>query len=95
VARLVVICRSDPSSAIAAALEGWDYPISREALAILDLFDLTVAANSDPKKPRPAPHSGRPYKPDDKTRQRFGDTGGRSRDEVVAILNGLGHNLPV
>lgn len=95
VARLVVILRSDPSSAIAAALEGWDYPISREALLIADLYDLTVLANSDSKKGRPKPHPGRPFKSDDHRERKYGDTGGRTRAEVVEILNALGHSLPV
>ncbi|WP_051549262.1 hypothetical protein [Nocardioides sp. URHA0032] len=95
VARLAVILRRDPSSAVAAALEGWDYPISREALAILDLYDLTMAANNDSKKGRPKPHGGRPWPLDNKQERRWGNTGGRSREEVVAILNALGHSLPV
>ena len=94
-ARLVVILRADPSSAIASALEGWDYPISREALAILDLYDVTVLANSDTKKGRPKPHGGRPFKLNDRQERKFGDTGGRTRAEVAEILNRLGHNIPV
>lgn len=95
IARLAVILRRDPSSAVAAALEGWDYPISREALAILDLYDLTMAANSDGKKGTPKPHGGRPWPLDNKQERRWGNTGGRSREEVVAILNAHGHSLPV
>ena len=95
VARLVVILRADPSSAIAAALEGWDFPISREALAIYDLYDLTVLANSDTKKGKPKPRPGRPFPMTDRQERKWGNTGGRTREEVVAILNGLGHNLPV
>lgn len=95
VARLVVILRADPSSAIAAALEGWEFPISREALAIYDLYDLTVIANSDTKKGKPKPRPGRPFPMNDRQERKWGNTGGRTREEVVAILNGLGHNLPV
>ena len=95
VARLVVILRADPSSAIAAALEGWDYPISREALILLDHYDLDVRINSDSKKGRPKPHPGRPFKLDDRQERRYGNTGGRSREEVVKILNSMGHSLPV
>lgn len=94
-ARLAVILRSDPSSAITAALEGWDYPIDRTTLAIYDLFDVTVMANSDSKKGRPEPHGGRPFRTDRRDVRKYGDTGGRSRAEVVAILNALGHSLPV
>lgn len=91
---LVGILRADPSSAIAAAIEGWDYPISREALAILDLYDLTMAANSDPKKGPPKRHGGRPMKIDDRNRQQIGKMGSRTREEVVAFVRGLGHNIP-
>lgn len=92
-ARLVTILRSDPSSAIASALEGWDYPIDRTALAVLDLHDRFVEANSGKKKP--PPHPGRPWKRDDRQRERKGNAAGRSRAEVVAILNAHGHELPV
>ena len=94
VARLVVILRSDPSSAITAALEGWAFPIDRTALAMYDLFDVMVMANSDPKKGRPKPHGGRPMPTDTRDVKRIGDTGGRSREEIVDILRRLGHNLP-
>lgn len=91
--RLTRILRADPSSMLAAAMEGWDHPISREALALMDLFDLDMAVNSGKKKPKP--HPGRPWKPTGKTTQRHGDVGGRSRAEVVEILNAHGHSLPV
>lgn len=91
VARLVVIVRADPSSAIAAAVEGWDHPITREALVLMDLFDLDMAVAAGKKKPKPYQ---RPWKQEGDVK-RMGNTGGRSRAEVVAILNGLGHSLPV
>lgn len=91
--RLLSILRADPSSAFAAALEGWDHPISREALILMDQFDLDVQINSDPKKGKP-PRYRRPFPVEDKQRQRFGNTGGRTRAEVVEILNALGHDLP-
>lgn len=93
--RLAGVLTRDPSSAIAAALAGWAYPITHEALALYDLFDVTVIANSDSKKGRPKPHAGRPFKMDDRSKQKYGNTGGRSRAEVVEILNSMGHNLPV
>ena len=93
---LVKILRADPSSMIAAALEGWSHPISREALILMDQFDLDMAAATSGSKGRkPKPHPGRPWKPSDKTVQKHGNTAGRSRAEVVAILNAHGHALPV
>lgn len=94
VVRQVGILRADPSSALASGLAGWDYPISRETLAILDLYDLMMAANSDPKK-RPKPHTGRPFDMSTKTVKKIGKTDGRTRAEIVEILNSLGHQLPV
>lgn len=87
VARLVVILRRDPSSAITAALEGWDFPIDRTALAIYDLFDITVMANSDNKRGKPTPHGGRPFKMDTHERTKRGDAAGRTPSEVLDRLN--------
>jgi len=89
---LVKILRADPASMLAAAMEGWDHPISREALILMDQFDLDMAVNAGKKKPKPYP---RPWKTSDKTTQRHGNAGGRSRAEVARILNAHGHNLPV
>ena len=93
--RLLKILRRDTTSQFAASMEGWEFPADRSALYLLDLYDLTVAANSDRKQGKPKPHPGRPYKLEDRDRQKFGNTGGRSRAQVVEILNRLGHTLPV
>lgn len=42
--RQTKILRADPSSMLAAAGEGWEYPVSREALIAMDQYDLTYAA---------------------------------------------------
>ena len=87
--RLVGILVHDPSSQIAAAVNGWDFPITRETLAVLDLYDLEgiKAAGSKWK-----PHDGRPFSATpDRTVTRKGDAGGRSAEEVRAILRSLGH----
>lgn len=91
--RLAAMLCLDPSSALFAALAGWSYPISRETLALYDLFDLEHQANSDPKKGRPKPHHGRPFETDNRDVKRIGNTEGRSREEVVAFLQGLGHKI--
>lgn len=86
---LCLILRADPSSMLAAAMEGWEHPISREALVLMDLFDLEHAVNSGKRKPKP--HPGRPFRSDDGVRH------GKPRpmSEVVEILNRFGHNIPV
>lgn len=56
------------------------------------MYDLTMAANTDAKH-RPKPHPGRPFKSDRSDVKKYGNTGGRTRAEIVEILNGLGHNL--
>lgn len=96
-ARLAVILRHDPSSGIAAAVEGWKHPVSREALVLMDMFDVTMAqAHAGAKGPRPKPHPGRPWESVDADVRRMGNTGGRSRDQVVEILRAHGHTgLPV
>lgn len=87
--RAITILRSDPSSAIAAAIEGWDYPIDRTTLALYDLYDLTVMANSDPKKGRPTPHNGRPFKMDTRETAKVGNAAGRSPAQVLEALRGV------
>lgn len=84
--RALGILRKDTSSQFAAALEGWDFPIDRAALATLDVFDLTVMANSNTKKGKPKPHSGRPFKMDDRERTKHGNAAGRTPTEVLDRL---------
>lgn len=81
---LAQVLHVDPSSALSAAALGWDYPLSREALVLLDLFDLEHMANSSSKK-RPKPHPMRP-KSQTRTESRYGNVAGRSRAEVIDIL---------
>lgn len=82
--RLLSILRADPSSMTAASFEGWDYPITQETIVLADIFDLEHLVNSDPKRPRPKPHSIRPFKMVDQ--KKYGNTAGRSDAEVRAIL---------
>ena len=76
--RLTTVLLSDPSSHVAAAVAGWDHPVSREWLVLADVYDLTarVAAGKKWKAkdayPRPVP------------KRRFGK--GMPRDQLVALL---------
>jgi hypothetical protein len=48
--------RHDTSSRLQAALAGWDYPATREAIVLMDLFDLQHNSKSKRKiKPYPRP----------------------------------------
>lgn len=80
--RLTDLLRRDPSSWLAASIEGWDFPLDRATAAILDLFDLEHA-KAGGKRP-PKPHSGRPWQ--DKPTVQRGDAAGRTPDEIKAIL---------
>lgn len=51
--------RSDPTSQVAVALEGLEYPWSREANILADLFDLVKSALS--QKGKPTESYPRPY----------------------------------
>lgn len=87
--RLAHILSSDPSSQLGAVLQGWEFSISRETLALYDLHDLegTKAAGSK-WKARP----GRPFSAKGESRVlKRGDAGGRTPEEVRAILRSLGH----
>lgn len=89
--RLVRILRADPASMIAAAIEGWDYPLPRGDAVLMDLFDLEFAKTGARGR---KPHPGRPWKQQGDV-TKIGNAGGRSRAEVVEILNAHGHSLPV
>lgn len=85
---LIRILRGDPSSQVATSAEGWDYPLSRTDAILADMWDLSYAKAGAKKRER----YPRPFKERGST-QKWGDTGGRSREEVVAILNAHGHSL--
>lgn len=80
--RLLTTLRKDPSSAVAASMEGWEFAMSREALLLADLFDLNQATGG---VKRPKSHPGRPWKTVGKTK-RLGDVGGRSVGAVKDLL---------
>lgn len=64
--RLVGVLAADPSSALCAALAGWEHPFSREALILADLFDVQYASKAK-RRPQPWP---RPW---NKRRRKWGD----------------------
>lgn len=74
----------DPTSRVAAAVAEWTHPISHEAMALLDLYDLLAIVNSGKKKPKPYP---RPWDPKP---VKHGGTNGRTQEEVRAILAARG-----
>jgi hypothetical protein len=79
--RLAGILRADPSSMLAASMEGWKYPVSREAIALARLYDLEYAKTGAKKRqPYPMPWT-------EKGEQtRHGNAAGRTPDEIKAIL---------
>lgn len=87
--RLIRILRSDTSSQLAAAVEDWEYPMSREAVIFADLYDLEYAKAGVRNRER----YPRPFKQGAGRTQKWGDTGGRSRDQIVEILRAHGHEL--
>lgn len=73
------VAAQDPASPLHAAMHGWDYPLSREGMLLLDLIDVTGRAHAGKKwkqLPRPWPKS---------RGQRFGTTA-LPRDEAVELL---------
>ena len=59
--RLTRQLATDPSSHVGAALAGWEHPVSREALVLMDLFDLQHRSKAkqtpDPyRRPWPDPN---------------------------------------
>lgn len=56
---LVQILHRDPSSWLFASAAGWEFPVSREHLTLMDQFDAFMQANSK-KGARPKPYP-RPF----------------------------------
>jgi len=82
--RLMPMLSADPTSWLCAALNDWEYPISREAILLADLFDLDHKVAAGPKK-HPKPHPVRPWRK--KKQERYGNTGGRTREQIVELLD--------
>jgi len=80
--RLIEALAADPSSHLCASVNGWAHPLSREAALTADLFDLTALAHSGKRKPKP--HPIRPWTA--RKKERYGNAGGRTPDQVKAIL---------
>lgn len=84
---------NDPSSAVAVALNGWEYPVTFEAIAVMNLFDLMheiAWAQGGGKGARPKPHP-RPW-PKQTTKLAKPTV---SQDEVIAALRLAGHMGPI
>lgn len=93
--RLVNRLVLDPSSHVAAALSGWSEPMSREALALMDLFDLRVMfrwadGGRQGQKPKPYP---RPWPA--QTTKRAKPDASLTQEQIVAALRAAGHTAPI
>lgn len=91
--RLTEQLLEDPSSRVAVSVAGWDYPATRELLAVMDAYDLThqiawVQGGKKGQRPKPYP---RPW-PDQK-KERIG-VPSVSQDQVLAALRLAGHDSP-
>lgn len=75
---LVRELQNNPQSKLGAAIQGWAFPVSFEWMALAELLDVTVQANSK-RKPKPFP---RPW---GKGEKRIGRTK-LSRDRVIELL---------
>lgn len=81
-ARLATRLAVDPSTHLCAALNGWDYPASREFLVLADQFDAFVRVNSGKKRPAPYP---RPWP--DASKSTFGKGTAIPIDELRRTLD--------
>jgi hypothetical protein len=79
---------NDPTSQIGVVLGGYDFPWSREWAALANLYDAFAEVHFE--KPKPYP---RPWREQRENERHYGNTEGRSREEVVAYLAQLGHKI--
>lgn len=66
-------------------VQTWEHPISREALVLMDLFDLLHVAHTHKTQ---EPHGGRPKSARDLRRMagQHGDHAGRTPAQIMALL---------
>lgn len=94
--RLARMLAVDPTSQLGAALAGWDHPVSREALVLMDIFDLEhivawAQGGGKGAKPRPYP---RPWSMDSGSKRVAPDPS-LSHEQIVAALRRAGHTAPI
>lgn len=95
--RLVNRLVTDPSSHVAAAVSGWSEPVSREALALMDLFDFQmmlrwVDSDKRTRGPKPKPYP-RPWPA--QTTKRVKPDASLTQEQIVAALRAAGHTAPI
>jgi hypothetical protein len=78
--RLTTLLIADPSTRVGAALSSWSHPASREALVLMDLYDLQHQSKSK-RKPKPYP---RPWALP--TRRSWGRGTSLTREALLATL---------
>lgn len=76
---------TNPNSLLFTSINEWDFPVSREFLALADLYDLTFAVNSKKKVKYPRPFK---MKTDG---QKIGNTT-KSKSEVEKLLKKMNPN---
>lgn len=78
---LVRVLRSDPSSQLAASVEGWEYPLARGDWMLADLIDIQGTKSAGKKwKSYPRPMRVEP------DQSRHGNADGRTPDQIKELL---------
>jgi hypothetical protein len=86
---------TDPSTQVAAAMNGWDYPVSWDAIVAMNHFDLIhqiAWAQGGRKGPKPKPYP-RPWP--DRRRETLKAGAGVSQEDILKALAFAGHTGPV
>lgn len=91
--RLVERLLRDPSSHVAASVGEWSHATTREAIVLMDLYDLThhiawKQGGGKGSKPKPYP---RPWP----SRTKRVTKPSLTQDEVFAALRDAGHTMPL
>lgn len=86
---LVRVLRMDPSSQVAAELQGWEYPLDRLGWMLADLIDVQ-GQKAAGKKWKAYP---RPLKPKTAVEHITGNVAGQTRAETIERLRALGHHV--
>lgn len=95
--RLTTALSTDPASHVAAALIEWDYPVSHEAIALMNLYDLqhhVAWAQGGGKGAKPKPHH-RPWPLEDRRERRSRPEDSITQEAILEALRAAGHDAPL
>ncbi len=85
---LTKVLLGDPSSRVGAAVQEWDYPVTKESAILMDTLDVLMLANTPDKQRHKLKPYSRPWKQADESRSAAPAV---DQETVRRVLTARGH----